>query len=74
VRQPGWVSPDPVEHDDALYELPAAYAVGLRLRARGVGHAEIAELLGIELEAVESLLEIAERKLESLTRSTVSDS
>jgi hypothetical protein len=60
------MSAGPVERDDALRELPSAYAVGLRMRARGNGDAEIAAVLGIEREAVGPLLEVAERKLESV--------
>ena len=49
--------------DAAFQELPDLYALGLRLQRSGLGGAEIAGRLGIEPEAVPSLLRLAEAKL-----------
>lgn len=49
-----------------LAELPTAHAVALRLREAGAGEATIAAALGIPLEGVRALLEVAEAKLASI--------
>lgn len=50
----------------ALNELPEVHAAALRLHRGGTDAAEIAEQLGIEVEAVAPLLRVAEAKLASL--------
>jgi DNA-directed RNA polymerase specialized sigma24 family protein len=50
----------------ALNELPEVHAAALRLHRDGTDAAEIAEQLGIEVEAVAPLLRVAEAKLASL--------
>ncbi len=52
--------------DAALDELPEVHARAIRLQRAGVGAAEIASELGIELEAVAPLLRVAQAKLASL--------
>jgi hypothetical protein len=49
--------------EDELATMPQAYAVALRLEALGAEPALIAAALGIEREAVPTLLDVAHRKL-----------
>jgi hypothetical protein len=51
-------------------ELPELYALGLRLARSGQDNASIATQLGIEPEAVPSLLRLAEAKLARILRET----
>jgi len=46
--------------------LPRAYRVGLRLRALGADDALIAECLGVDADAIGTLLDIGARKLEQI--------
>ena len=50
----------------ALAELPDAHAVALRLRAAGAEDGVIAVALGIAVEAVGPLIDLAEAKLRRL--------
>ena len=52
-----------VDRDQALAELPVAYATALRLEAAGAERALIAHALGIDAEGVGPLLALAEAKL-----------
>lgn len=49
--------------DEQIGELPLAYAVALRLDRAGASPDLIATALGVEREAVPSVLELAQRKL-----------
>ena len=49
-----------------LAELPTAHAVALRLREAGAGEATIGVALGIPMEGVRALLEVADAKLASI--------
>jgi DNA-directed RNA polymerase specialized sigma24 family protein len=49
-----------------MRELADVYAVALRLRDRGVKTAEIADIVGIDAQAVDNHLRIAEAKLARL--------
>jgi predicted DNA binding protein len=49
-----------------MRELADVYAVALRLRERGVPAVEIAEIVGIDEQAVDNHLRIAEAKLARL--------
>jgi predicted DNA-binding protein (UPF0251 family) len=51
---------------DALRQLPAAYSRALRLRDTGLPEDLMAERLGIEPEALDAFLEIAEAKLATI--------
>lgn len=51
------------DENEALDRLPFPYAEALRLRAAGVADEVIAEVLGIESDAVGPLLRMAEAKL-----------
>ena len=53
---------------EALAALPRPYSLALRLRAAGVEDRLIADCLGVELEAVPALLEIAAAKLDASTQ------
>lgn len=55
-----------MDHAEALELLPESYARALTLRERGSCAADIAGELGIVIEAVPSLLRIAEAKLARL--------
>ena len=55
-----------VDRDQALAELPVAYATALRLEAAGAERALIAQALGIDVEGVRPLLALAEAKLDRL--------
>jgi DNA-directed RNA polymerase specialized sigma24 family protein len=50
----------------ALARLPEVYAAALRLRDAGADEVDIARELGIEPEAVEPLVRVADAKLEAL--------
>jgi DNA-directed RNA polymerase specialized sigma24 family protein len=50
----------------AMNELPEVHAQALRLHHAGADAAEIAQVLGIEREAVGPLLKVAQAKLASL--------
>jgi DNA-directed RNA polymerase specialized sigma24 family protein len=50
----------------AMNELPEVHAAALRMHRAGTDEAEIAEKLGIEVEAVAPLLRVAKAKLASL--------
>ena len=52
----------------ALAELPHAHAVALRLRAAGAEDGVIAVALGIAVEAVGPLIDLADAKLRRLLR------
>ena len=54
--------------DQPIDALPRAYRVGLRLRALGADDALIADCLGVDADAVVTLLEIGARKLEQIER------
>jgi hypothetical protein len=54
--------------DDVVDRLPHPYATCLRLRAAGVPVERIAARIGVPVEALPALTEIAERKLERLRR------
>ncbi|MEP1123614.1 MAG: hypothetical protein ABJH68_06970 [Ilumatobacter sp.] len=60
------MSTDPKSSDPLLARLPTAYAVALRLRAAGGSDEAIAGALGIDVNVVATLLEVAERKREVL--------
>ena len=47
----------------ALDRLPLPYSEALRLRDAGVADALIAEILGIEMAALATLMQVAEAKL-----------
>lgn len=55
--------------DEAISELPLAYAVALRLRRAQQTDEAIARALGVDEMALEPLLAIAEAKLAELCRS-----
>jgi hypothetical protein len=55
-----------VHREQALEQLPAAYAIAIRLRDSGAPEDVIARGLGTEPEAVATLLDIADRKLAAL--------
>lgn len=49
--------------DDLIGELPAVLAVALRLRRAGHDDATIADAVGIPIQGVANLVELAEAKL-----------
>ncbi len=55
-----------MEREQALAELPTAYAVALRLSEQGVPTEVIARGVGVEPEALEPLLRLARVKLARL--------
>ncbi len=55
-----------VDRADAIAELAPAYAVALRLRDAGAGEDLIALALGVDPEAVPSVLGLADAKLATL--------
>jgi DNA-directed RNA polymerase specialized sigma24 family protein len=58
-----------IRYEAALARLPETYAQALRYLDSGATEGDICSKLGIELEALEPLLDIARRKLRSeLTR------
>ncbi len=64
---------DSNDKDSLVNRLPTVYAVAWRLRATGSAHDAIAGALGVEVDAVPKLLEIAERKMEELSVELKSD-
>jgi len=54
----------------ALHRLPVAYSLGLRLRDAGLTEELIAEVLGVEPEAVGPLLVVAQAKLDAILSGT----
>jgi len=50
-------------YEAALARLPEAYALVLRLTAAGVADDDVCRRLGIDLESLEPLREVAKRKL-----------
>lgn len=61
--------------EEFLRELPVIYATVLRLRAQGVDDRLLAETVKVSPDAVDLLVEVAERKLRRLSseRSATSD-
>jgi len=55
-----------MDRDRALLHLPVAYAVALRLRDSGHADATIACALGVPVEAVAGIEQIADEKLKAL--------
>jgi DNA-directed RNA polymerase specialized sigma24 family protein len=55
-----------MDREQAIEELPEAHAAALSLRARGFDDHAIAEALGLQTEAVPTLLQIADSKLAAL--------
>jgi DNA-directed RNA polymerase specialized sigma24 family protein len=55
-----------MDQPTALELLPPAYAAALRLQEGGASYAAIARMLGIEVEAVQQLLEIGALKLDKI--------
>jgi len=55
---------DEGEYEAALRRLPEAHSLALRLRAAGAADDVICEYLRIEPEALATLLELADRKLQ----------
>jgi hypothetical protein len=49
--------------DDALDQLPLPYSTALRLRGAGIADEVIARRIGVELEAMETFMRLAEAKL-----------
>jgi len=62
-----YVTPDD-PRTTALHLLPRPYALALRLRDEGLSVPRVAEVLGIEPEAVGPLLLLAEAKLATLLK------
>jgi DNA-directed RNA polymerase specialized sigma24 family protein len=57
-----------MDRSSALFHLHHAYGRALRLRDGGLTDREIAEVLGVEPEAIEPLMELAEAKLARVLR------
>ena len=57
-----------MEDEAFLRRLPQPYATAIGLHRDGATHATISSVLGIEIESVPALLEIALAKLDSLLR------
>jgi hypothetical protein len=55
-----------VEEERLIGELPDSLAVALRLRRAGVANAVVATALGVPVEGVPALIEVAEAKLARL--------
>ncbi|BBZ11741.1 hypothetical protein [Mycobacterium branderi] len=55
---------DPFRYETALRRLPDAHSLALRLRGAGVADEVICQYLQIEPEGLESVLELAQKKLE----------
>ena len=55
-----------MDRQNAMDRLPEAYARALRMRERGLGHQEIADSLQAPIEAIGTILAIAEAKLSAL--------
>lgn len=58
--------PRKLERVEAIRHLPSTYSLALRLREAGLVDDLIAECLGVEREALEPLLAIAEAKLAAI--------
>lgn len=55
------------EQEPAVVDrLPFPYSEALRLRAAGIADAVIAQVLGVDIDAIDSILEVAEAKLATL--------
>jgi hypothetical protein len=57
-----------VDATDDLRRLPTAHAVALRMWRSGADPTTIADALGIDVDAVPGLIEVAERKLAAIRR------
>jgi hypothetical protein len=57
-----------MDDPELLARLPRSYSLALRLRAAGVDDALIADCVGVEPEALPTLLEIAAAKLDNIAR------
>jgi DNA-directed RNA polymerase specialized sigma24 family protein len=57
------VAADRDRRDEALDQLPLPYSTALRLRDAGIPNEVIAECVGVEPEAIATLLRLAEAKL-----------
>jgi DNA-directed RNA polymerase specialized sigma24 family protein len=55
-----------MDREQAIEQLPETHAAAIRLRARGFDDNAIAQALHVQVEAVPSLLEIADQKLAAL--------
>jgi hypothetical protein len=55
-----------MDRETALLELATAYAVALRLHDAGAPDDSVAQALGIPIESVAGLLQVAEAKLTAL--------
>ena len=55
-----------LDREDALGELSTAHAVALRLRDSGADNEEIATALGVPVEGIGTLLEVAQLKLSAI--------
>jgi DNA-directed RNA polymerase specialized sigma24 family protein len=55
-----------MEREAALDRMPPTHAIALRAREQGMSREDLATLLGIELEAVGPLIEVATEKLRAL--------
>ena len=53
------------EYEAALRSLPEAHSLALRLRSAGVADEEVCGYLHIERECLSTLLDVAQRKLDS---------
>jgi hypothetical protein len=53
----------PRNRDEALDRLPLTYSTALRLRDAGIADEVIAQCVGVELEAMEAFMRLAEAKL-----------
>jgi hypothetical protein len=58
-----------VRRHEALTLLPSAHAVALRLVASGAPRETVAIALGVEIQAVDPLVRVAERKLQEILES-----
>jgi DNA-directed RNA polymerase specialized sigma24 family protein len=61
-----------MDRETEAAQLPELHAAALKLRDRGLQDDAIAATLGIEPQAVRSLLQLAERKLAALQSITAS--
>jgi hypothetical protein len=62
------VAPREQRRKDALDRLPLPYSTALRLRESGIPDDLIAECIGVEPEAMETLLRVAQAKLAVATQ------
>lgn len=58
-----------MDEDDLIDQLPAPYAVAVRLRRAGVPDSTIAVAAAVDEAAVAQLVHLAEAKLQTLARS-----